>query len=78
MRVFQIQYDSNTSYRGIKFDSYLLESSRVCVGSYANFHVFYYLVYGTPEVLRTNLGLDTNCFSVSSRLTNYATSVVPE
>lgn len=49
---------------GTKLESYLLENSRVCAGSYENFHVFYYLRYGAPENLRKQLHLDDS-FSVS-------------
>lgn len=50
---------------GIRLDSYLLERNRVCFGSYANFHIFYYLVYGSPYDLRKRLGLNESTFCVS-------------
>lgn len=49
---------------GSKLETYLFENSRVCVGSYSNFHVFYYLRYGAPESLKERLSLE-HSFSVS-------------
>lgn len=65
----QISYDSNINIRGIKLDSYLLETNRVCVGTYANYHVFNHLVYGSSKDLRQKLGLDNHFFAVSLKYT---------
>lgn len=57
--------DSAGSVEGIEVSSHSLESSRVCVGSFDTFHIFYYLAYGAPDYLKDKYQLRNFTFSVS-------------
>lgn len=61
---FQVNLDSGGVTSGLEINSYLLETCRVCVGSYDNFHIFYYVKYGGPEILQEKLQLKNYSFSV--------------
>lgn len=46
----------------------MLETNRVCVESFGTFHVFHYLLHGSPENLREKFGLNPHVNFVSSSL----------
>lgn len=65
---FQVKYDTENKVCGIEIDAHMLESNRICAGSYANFHVFFHLFYGAPTHLRLELSLESEIFSVSKQI----------
>lgn len=62
---FQINFNSDGIFNGIELHSYSLETSRVCTGAYDNFHIFHYIVNGSPENLKETLQLNHFTFLVS-------------
>lgn len=69
---FQLQlvYDANEKPSGAKISHHLLESSRVCAANSheSNFHIFYYLVFGSTNDFLSKICLNP---SMPYKVSNY-------
>lgn len=62
---FQVNLNSAGIASGIELSTFALESGRVCVGSFDNFHIFHFLANGAPEELKKRLQIEDCSFAVS-------------
>lgn len=63
IKLIQVQHEASIKITGTKIHAYLLETNRVCAGSHGTFHVFQYLLEGSPKDLRDKLDLNSNFVS---------------
>lgn len=62
---FQVNLNSDGIASSLELNTYLVESGRVCIGAFDNFHIFYFLVNGASGNWRKSLQFENYSFSVS-------------